>query len=95
MQGGGEGCAADDVELRSLVSTMRGRRGGRDKGLTAAASKKRRQICRRNLALRSAVPISPLMMGKGPASERPTLPKKRDEVTRRPAPRGYAASGIV
>ncbi len=35
------------------------------------------------------------MMGKGPTRDRPRLPKSMEDVTRRPAPRGYAALGIM
>lgn len=64
-----------------------------EKGLTVAPLKNKAQILTLSFLLSSLAPISSLIIGNGPTSDKPMLPKSNGEVTRSPIPRGHAARG--
>src|ERR1700753_1002962 len=65
----------------------------RERKRTVAALKNKAQILSLSFLFSSLAPISSLMIGNGPTSDRPMLPKNNGDVMRRPIPSGHAALG--
>jgi hypothetical protein len=62
---------------------------------TVALLKNKVQTLTLSFLLKPLAPISSLMIGSGPQSESPMLPKSNGDVTRKPIPRGHATVGIA